>query len=187
VLAQLTESEIKQIHLLEGMTSLGSVKWPDFNQGVCVSCTSDSGMYSVFDTRQDAIKPALRVNTEKEDLWTHERYSDHNVLLGFGDGEIHHMDMRAGDKILHRVVDPYVQGVGNLHFHASSRSVVSSGFTDFCVWKPTTSRQLSVWCHSSLDSEPLENAGQYNCTAVWANESTVLVTDNKGNLKVIDL
>ena len=47
--------------------------------------------------------------------------------------------------------------------------------------------EVVIRCHSSLDSEPLENAGQYNCTAVWANESTVLVTDNKGNLKVIDL
>ena len=32
-------------------------------------------------------------------LYTHERYTDHNVLLGFGDGEIQHIDMRVQHKM----------------------------------------------------------------------------------------
>jgi len=32
-------------------------------------------------------------------LYTHERFTDYNVLLGFGDGEVQHIDMRVQHKM----------------------------------------------------------------------------------------
>jgi len=59
-----------------------------------VSCTLDDGKYYIFDVRQPASLPALSVDLQQEDLFCHERYNDLNVLLGFGNGQFKHLDMR---------------------------------------------------------------------------------------------
>ena len=99
---------------------IGSVKWPSFNSSqkctshcfrylhyfcsscsfvwllldVCVSCTTDDGCYAMLDTRSDMKAAAVMADTGKVDLFTHARYTDHHVLLGYGDGEIRQLDMR---------------------------------------------------------------------------------------------
>jgi hypothetical protein len=34
-----------------------------------------------------------------QDMYTHERYTDHHVIMGFGDGELQHIDMRVSDRM----------------------------------------------------------------------------------------
>ncbi len=52
----------------------------------------------LFDSRTPMTQPGFYRDTHKEDLYTHERYNGFHVLLGFGDGEIHHIDMRRPDE-----------------------------------------------------------------------------------------
>lgn len=116
---------------------VGSVKWPLHNQsmtvvrvcngsffsleGVCVSCTLDTGQYQLFDVRTRLHKPVYHADFGKpvrslarvldpttrlhvQELYTHERYSDYHLLLGFGDGEIKHLDMRSAQNMSGRVL-----------------------------------------------------------------------------------
>jgi len=48
----------------------------------------------MFDTRTKMKTSAVLTDTGKADLFTHARYSDHHLLLGYGDGEIKQLDMR---------------------------------------------------------------------------------------------
>lgn len=34
-----------------------------------------------------------------QELFAHDRYNDHHALLGFGDGELQHVDIRVTDKM----------------------------------------------------------------------------------------
>ncbi len=52
----------------------------------------------LFDARTNMTESAFFQDTRKEDLYTHERYNEYGVLLGFGDGEIRHIDMRNPDQ-----------------------------------------------------------------------------------------
>jgi WD40 repeat protein len=90
---------------------IGSVKWPKFNNNYCVSCTTDNGVVRMFDVRMSlAQKPPFMLDTKKEELFAHERYADFNMLLGFGNGDIMHVDMRTGQMCLRRfvVISPLV-------------------------------------------------------------------------------
>ena len=53
----------------------------------------------MFDTRSDMKTPAVLTETGKVDLFTHARYTDHHVLLGYGDGEMKQLDMRKPGKM----------------------------------------------------------------------------------------
>jgi hypothetical protein len=59
-----------------------------------VSCTQDDGKMMLFDIREHKAKHAIIVNTSKADLYAHEHYMDFNMLLGFADGELRHIDLR---------------------------------------------------------------------------------------------
>jgi len=63
------------------------------------SCGLDEGKFYLFDTRSKITEAAFYIDTRKEDLFTHERYSDFGVLLGYGDGEMKHLDMRQPNKV----------------------------------------------------------------------------------------
>lgn len=94
--------------------SVSSVRWPMYNQSVCVSITTDTGNYAMFDTRSGSQQPVVAVethnlalpshftshvstdsagaittnpSTSSASLYTHERYTDHNVLLGYSNGK----------------------------------------------------------------------------------------------------
>jgi len=59
-----------------------------------VSCGLDDGKFYLFDARDKITSTAFYIDTRTEDLFTHERYNDFMVLLGYGSGEIKHIDMR---------------------------------------------------------------------------------------------
>lgn len=64
-----------------------------------MSCCLDEGKFYMFDTRDRITQAAFFLNVKKDDLFTHERYNDFNVMLGFGDGTIKHIDMRQANKV----------------------------------------------------------------------------------------
>ena len=61
---------------------------------MCVSSTTDDGCYAMFDTRTEMQSAAVLADTARADLFAHARYTDHHLLLGYGDGEIKQLDMR---------------------------------------------------------------------------------------------
>lgn len=63
------------------------------------SCGLDDGKFYMFDTRSNITEAAFFINTRKVDLFTHERYSEFGVVLGYGDGEMKHLDMRQMNKV----------------------------------------------------------------------------------------
>src|SRR5690349_18592338 len=98
----------------------------------------------VYDIRQGLGQPAFQATMGKpveflialsrrlsQDLYAHERYTDHHVIMGFGDGEMQHIDMRVTNRILHKVQDPYVEGIGWIEYKASSASFAVSGFAEY--------------------------------------------------------
>jgi len=117
----------------EGVIS--SVRWPACNQNVCPSITLDDGTFLIFDNRVRPVgPPAFRATMGKKELFGHERYTDHNVLLGFGDGEIQHIDVRVTDRILHKVKDPLVGAIGSIQFDYATNRILISGLTSTTVW-----------------------------------------------------
>jgi hypothetical protein len=165
---------------------IGSVKWPICNQNVCVSCTLDKGVYMIWDIRQPMKQPAFLANMGKEDLYTHERYTDHNVILGFGDGEIQHIDMRIANRILHRTVDPYVRGIGTIDYNSYSNSFLVSGLGDFSVWKHDTPRGVAqVWSHS-LSAKETHTTGDSSSIASFLSDNSVLASTSGGMVGIYD-
>jgi len=164
--------------------TIGSVKWPTCNQSVCVSVTLDSGHYMLFDLRTRIGKPTYQANFGKKELYTHERYSDFHVLVGFGDGEIKHIDMRSAKTIL-SVGDPYVEGIGGIEYNHVSRAFVATGFTDFSVWKCGADSSARVWSHGHQDpSVSMQNTNNYCTAAAWLQPTSVLVSTSTGNLGI---
>lgn len=69
-----------------------------FVVGSYVGCTLDEGKYYQFDVRQKITDAAFFLDLRKDDLFCHERFDDFNLLLGFGDGEFCHVDMRKANQ-----------------------------------------------------------------------------------------
>lgn len=189
-------------------SSVSSVRWPMYNQSVCVSITTDSGNYAMFDTRQANSKPVVAVethnlvlpahytshsssegsarlanpSTSSAQLYTHERYTDHHVLLGYSNGIIKHIDMRNSKQYIDVIQDPYVEGIGNIEYNCRSRSLLVSGYTDFTVWKHENSGATRVWSHALSETNTRDNVSGYSCNATYFDDDTVLVTDSLGSV-----
>jgi len=167
--------------------SIGSVKWPTCNQNVCVSCTLDKGQYMIWDIRQKMNLPAFQADFVKPELYTHERYTDHHVLLGFGDGEIQHIDMRISRDILGKIQDPYVSGIGQIEYNDYSNAFVVSGLTDFSVWRhDKASGAAQIWSHSLAAHDVLQSAGSCSTIANWLTDTCVLTTNSTGTVGLWD-
>ena len=70
-----------------------------------MSCTLEDGKLLVYDVAKDLQKPVIQAvppvgsgtelkGIKSKVLRTHERCSDYYVVLGFGDGELHVLDLR---------------------------------------------------------------------------------------------
>ena len=78
-----------------------------------MSCTLETGTYLVYDIRQGLQQAVFRATMGKsvgvmfsfvrsfttQDLQAHAWYTDQHVLMGFGDGELHHIDMRVTNRM----------------------------------------------------------------------------------------
>jgi len=163
---------------------VGSIRWPALNQGFCPSSTMDSGVFLLFDVRQGLKKSALDINLHKQELWAHERYTDHHLLLGFGNGEIYHLDLRKPTEILHAFNDPYVEGVGNIEYNSASSSFTVSGLSDFTVWKQQAKTDVArVWSHS-VSGADIFNKPTISMTATYINPTDILTASSTGHVGV---
>lgn len=172
---------------LEQTGVIGSVAWPEYNQGVCPSLTLDDGTLLIYDTRVGgAIPPAFKATLGKKDLFAHTRYNDNNLLVGFGDGEIQHIDNRVTDRVLHRFNDPYCLAVGHLEYHAARNLLLVTGVPDLTVWRvDMDTATASPVCHFGPGAAPLYGDGQMNAT--FTESGDVLAAGSTGTLSRITL
>jgi hypothetical protein len=124
-----------QTQLLPTGGTIGSVRWSADNQGVCPSATLDSGELLIYDvrTRPTAVL-TYEIDVRKDDLFAHERLSDHHVLLGFNHGKIMSIDLRKTSGPLASVQDPFVKAIGNLEYDAQRQHLIVSGVPDLTVY-----------------------------------------------------
>lgn len=166
------------VQRLDMQSVIGSVKWSPFNQSTYISCCLDEGKFFMFDTRQPINQSAFFSDLRKEDLFTHERYNDYNLLLGFGDGQFKHVDMRQPKAPLHSVQDPYVEAIGGIEYNAQANAFVLSGYSDFSVWKEHNG-EMKIWSHSK-NSDDILNPKGWACSAAWYDATTVVSSDSVG-------
>ncbi len=130
------------------------------SSGNYLTTSSDDGKFYMFDTRQKITESAFHTDTRKEDLYTHERYNSFGVMLGYGDGEIRHVDIRnpmqtsvhiarrcehalSSCARAHLAVcglrsalsvfstqDPFVECIGGIEFNEDTQASVVSGYTE---------------------------------------------------------
>jgi hypothetical protein len=93
-----------------------------------VSCGLDDGKFYLFDARDKITSAAFYIDTRTEDLFTHERYNDFMVLLGYGDGEIKHIDMRQARTVS---VTDLVSFDAPVHLTHSSHSRFAAAIPSF--------------------------------------------------------
>jgi len=166
---------------------ISSIKWnPRFEN--CITMCSDEGGFYLYDARSDFSKAVFYLQGAKDECWCHELYTDYNFMLGYGDGELQHYDMRGTtNHLLHRVADPYVfDGIGDIQYDARSSAFVVSGFTDFSVWKHESSQEAKIWSHSVTSPNPANNVDGYACCASFLPTSapTVVVVDSQGMVQL---
>jgi len=156
---------------------IGSVRWPLCNQNVCPSLTLDDGTFLIYDTRVRPIgPPAFKATMGKKELFTHERYTDHNVLLGFGDGEVQHIDVRVTDRILHKFQEPAVAAIGGLEFNTATNQLSISGLGNASIWKHDGStRDAKFWCQLSETS-----AGSTGFQSAFVGSEAIVTCSSEG-------
>lgn len=176
-------------HQVDGVIS--SVRWPLFNQNVCPSVTLEDGQFLVFDLRSALSKPVITVALGQQEAYSHDRYTDHHVLIGYGNGEMHHIDMRylgaQNGPTIATVQDPYVEGIGHMEYNPRNNLFVASGFTDFSVWHNEQSNgEARIWSHSIGNENASSGGSGLAYCAVWFDEQHVLTTTNVGTVGVYE-
>jgi len=163
---------------------IGSVRWSSFLSGCC-SFTQDDGKLIVLDPRQQTLK-ALTINTGKNDLFAHEVYTPHHILLGYGDGVLQNVDIRlARDHVVCSTVEPYVGCIGNILWNDVSQSFAVSGTSDFGVWLRKSDNVARIWSHAHSSANPSTSVSLYTINAIYLSDSVVLTTDSHGMCSII--
>lgn len=192
---------------------IGNVKWAPFHNASYTSCGLDDGKFFIFDTRSKIKDAAFFVDTRKEDLYTHERYNEFGVLLGYGDGEFKHIDMRIANKVsvltallsnnqaqmhdAHLCVIACVCCLSCSIHHVQDPFVEAIGAIEFNAeaqaFVVSGYTDFTVWkvdgsnphVHShSVSGTGQKHADGYSCTAVWYDAKTVLSSDNVGGVSL---
>jgi len=172
-----------KLHEQATSDTIGSVKWHQFSRAT-LGCTLDYGGMMMFDSRIGFSKPSFKMNTGKPDLYTHCAIDNNSVLLGYGDGSLQLIDQRYDKKIILRTQDPYVEGVGDIVYNASSQSFVVSGLTDFTVWKLGRDSTAYPWSHSETTKNSIANKTGYATAAAFLDADTVICCDRVGQAAV---
>jgi len=133
-----------------------------------------------FDPRSGLTAPVRTINTDHKELYTHSRYGQHHVLLGYGNGDILNMDIRTGE-IISQVEDHYCEGIGMIEL-GPQHTFVTSGYSDFSVWRhnPTT-LETNIWSHRE-NHELLNLDVTLTYCATFLNNNVVLATNSLGYL-----
>jgi hypothetical protein len=125
----LNRHENPYIQRLDLQGVIGTIKWMEINNTHCISCCLDEGKFYLFDPRTKITEASFYMNVKKEDLFTHEPINEFQLLLGFGDGMIKHIDLRTA-RVLHTKRDPYVEAIGCIEYNAQSNAMIVSGYTE---------------------------------------------------------
>jgi len=174
--------DLQRRHVVQKLDTgqvVGSVKWDPVHHE-CVAATVDTGRFYLFDARTSWAKPTVSINTGIADLYTSERFSSHDVLLGFGNGRIGHYDLRSKTSLSH-VTDPYVEAIGTLHYMEQSQALCVGGLKDMSVWKhDTKTGSARFWSHA-LSGQSKHARGSIYCTSSsWIADDMVLCSDSTG-------
>jgi len=148
-----------------------------------ITATLDIGRFVLYDSRMSFSKPQDSVDLAHLDLFSHEMFSPHKVLLGYGDGELVQIDLRNSSKIISRCKDPWVDAIGNICYNASATAFVTSGLTDFTVWNHLES-EARVWSHKASDPNVLANDNGCSMSAIFLDPTTVLSTSSEGHIDI---
>lgn len=157
----------------------GSVKWTVDSIGVSL----DNGRVMFYDVRTSLLKPQISYHpAHPRHLYTHERYSQYYTLLGYSNGDLRNVDLRTG-KVIWQVEDHYVEGIGMIE--SRGNAFVTSGFSDFTVWKqdPTT-REANIWSHSLDGVTNLHDELSLTFVATWFDHDTILATSSEGRVGI---
>lgn len=148
-----------------------SARWPKHHQWMCPSVTTEEGEFMIYDLRTPPGHPAFKATAANKHLYAHERCTDHHVLLGFGDGDILHLDVRVTDRSLNVVKDPYVEHIGDMQYDQGL--LVVSGVPDFTLWwvRPTDG-VLEVVGHAKPDTTRCADPATHD--AILLDARTVL-------------
>jgi len=178
--------DLSRRHVLQKLDTaqiVGSVRWGALN-GACVAATTDTGKYYLFDIRTSWAKPALSINTNHPDLYTSERFSTYDVLLGYGSGRITHVDLRAR-KELSQTMDPFVDTIGSINYNFKADAFVVSGVNDFSVWRRDDKSNTAQFFNHGLPDRQRRNGRMiYTVCGVWAMEDMILSADSEGSVAV---
>lgn len=162
-------------------SAFGSIKWHSFHHGL-LTATNDNGEWVAYDIRTNVLDPIHRFHMPKQNLFTHECYTHHDVLLGYGDGEIVQVDMRYTNRMINKVKDPFVSSVADIQYNYGAHTFVTSGMSDFTVWKhDSATHEAYVWSHGEPTARQM--VGSEYCThAVFLLDNKVFTTDRCGNI-----
>jgi len=172
--------DLTRRHVLQKLDTaqvVGSVKWSTFHES-CVAVTTDSGKFYLFDIRTSWAKPAVSFNSNIPDLYTSERYSDNDCLLGFSTGRIAHLDLRTR-KMLSSICDPFVEAVGNISYNLKTDLFIVSGMNDFTVWR-RSGNSANILTHSLSGKSHYSGKDIFTSGAVWYNDDRVVSADSCG-------
>mmetsp|Transcript_17768 Transcript_17768/g.28380 ORF Transcript_17768/g.28380 Transcript_17768/m.28380 type:complete len:575 (+) Transcript_17768:566-2290(+) len=173
-----------RLHEQATSDTIGSVKWHPYQSDV-LGCTLDYGGLQQYDTRLGLSKPTFKMNTGKPELYTHSCIDEYGMLLGYGDGIIQYIDQRYPRKILLRVEDPYVGGIGDIIYNDQSKSFVVSGLSDFSVWKMDDSQgKAYIWSHMSASTNKNRDEYSFATSTAYLNPNTVVMCDRRGYASV---
>jgi WD40 repeat protein len=166
-------------------TGLNGVK---FNQySASMSVITDNGVVLLYDARAKYEKPQFIYNSRLPHLYSHEYVNDHSVLIGFGDGAMHHIDMRSPKEPVWRTNDPYATGIGRIKYNPRANAFVTSGYTDFSVYRhhcePGRNNSAEIWSHSlPIREKSIESKLLSSFDADFFDDTTIMTTNSDGYL-----
>lgn len=184
-MVDLTSGEQTHRQKFEGTQTVSSIKYagPDMVH----TTISENSTYLQFDNRTNWARPCTLWRTPRPltDLFAAELINPMEVLLGWGSAHIAYLDLRMSRLV--RIEDPYVDAVGQIVYNHNSKAFVTSGYTDFTVWKHTeNNNKAKVWSHCISSANPLIGKHDTQHYATFLNDNTIVATTNHGSLGIYD-
>lgn len=130
-------------------------------------------------------KPVLAKATLKDNLLAHCHSDAHNLLLGYGDGEFHQVDLRLAGRDPVVLQDSFCTAIGNIDYDADSHRFLLSGYTDFSVWE-VKEGQGRILAHAGLGSGR-PGGEDWITGAAFVDSNLIVSGDSDGRLTLTGL
>lgn len=154
-----------------------SVSCPGWNQSICPSLTLQKGALWILDLRGGATEPPIFVLNMPHPSFSHARFSDHGVAVGYDNGILAIFDLRYAARTVNEIRVPFP--IGPIEYVATEEStrIVDNGYyvdpagrarvavagPGGCVVFPIVNREafgptvggtVPEWAMGQLDKEP---------------------------------